>query len=333
MSLRRKILLLGAGVLCLLVLEVLLGGLGLTLPYRVIVTLVGAAAMGWLVARELNRLMADLAALRGAIDETARAQFDHPMIDPSAPETAEVAQALRGLRVRLADMGPRLVEALRIESLNILGSILVHDMKNLSFRLHCLSQNIAANYDDPAFRDSLVRTLDDTTEKMDQMVHRFREQKKMVIVKIRVNLNDVVHSAVRNLRRDDAQIRVTEQYGELPLIWADAPLVENALFNIAENACDAMPGGGRLVVRTKLVENPGNSHRKVIIDIADTGSGMSEAFIRNDLFAPFVTTKPRGLGLGLYTSRQIIQMHDGEVHVSSEPGRGTVFSVSLPVTD
>jgi signal transduction histidine kinase len=333
MSLRRKILLLGIAVSSLLAVELLLGGLGLGLPYRAIVTLVGMAAIGWAARREVNRLLVDLDAIRNAIDDTARGQFESPITDAHTDETAELAEAVRVLRERLAEMGRRLVEALRIESLNVLGSILVHDMKNLSFRLHALSQNLAANYDDPAFRDSLVRTLDDTTEKMDQMVRRFREEKQIVIVKIRVNLNDIVHSAVGNLRRDAAEIRVTEQYGELPLIWADTLLVENAIFNIAENACDAMPGGGRLVVRTQLVENAGNSHRKVVIDIADTGLGMSEAFIRNELFAPFVTTKPRGLGLGLYTCRQIIEMHDGEVHVRSEPGRGTVFSVYLPITD
>jgi signal transduction histidine kinase len=317
----------------LMAVELLLGLLGMPLPLRAIVTLAGATALGWAAHREVKDLLNDLDGIRRSIDDTARGQFESPIPAMLIDETEELGQAVHDLRGRLAEIGRRLVEALRIESLNMLGSILVHDMKNLSFRLRCLSQNLAANYDDPTFRDSLVRTLDDTTEKMDQMVRRFREQKKMVTVKIRVNLNDIVHSAVSNLRRDAADIRVTEQYGELPLIWADALLVENAIFNIADNACDAMAEGGRLLVRTNLVENGGNGHRKVVIDIADTGVGMSETFIRNELFAPFVTTKPRGLGLGLYTCQQIIQMHDGEVHVRSAPGRGTIFSVSLPVTD
>ncbi len=219
------------------------------------------------------------------------------------------------MRGQLSEMARRLVESLRIESLNILGSILVHDMKNLSFRLRCMSQNLTANYDDPAFRDCLVRTLDDTTGKMDQMVCRFRERKEVVIVKVRVNLNDIAHSALGALRHDSAGIRVSEHYGELPLIRADPLLVEKAIFNIADNACEAMPGGGWLAVRTQLVENNGNGHRLAVIDVADTGTGMTEEFIRRDLFAPFVTTKPRGLGLGLYTCRQIIRMHDGEIEV------------------
>ncbi len=73
--------------------------------------------------------------------------------------------------------------------------------------------------------------------------------------------------------------------------------------------------------------------RFAVVEIADTGTGISEEFIQKDLFAPFVTTKPRGLGLGLYTCQQIIQMHNGEIRVRSELGRGTVFSVYLPITD
>ncbi len=155
----------------------------------------------------------------------------------------------------------------------------------------------------------------------------------MVIVKIPVNLNEIVRSAVINLQREAAGIRFNEQYGELPTVWADALLIENAIFNIAENARDAMPAGGWLYVRTQVYDTVNGGGRLAIIDIADTGTGMSEDFIRRDLFAPFVTTKPRGLGLGLYTCRQIIQMHDGKIEVSSRPGRGSVFTIYLPITE
>ena len=110
-------------------------------------------------------------------------------------------------------------------------------------------------------------------------------------------------------------------------------LLENAIYNVAENAREAMRRGGLLAVRTRLVASDANGSSQAVVEIADTGPGMSEEFIRKDLFAPFVTTKPRGLGLGLYTCRQIISMHDGEIKVRSEPGRGTIFSIHLPITD
>lgn len=333
MSLRRKILLLSAAALALPLIELLLSGCGLTLRYRAAFVLLGVGAISLVGARELTRAISDLGVIRRAISDTARGEFESPIPVSRTDEAEALAKDVREMRERLAELGRRLVESLRIESLNILGSILVHDMKNLSFRLRCLSQNLTANYGDPAFRESLVRTLNDTTEKMDQMVRRFRERKELVVVKIRLDLNEVVRSALGNVRRDAAGIRISEQYTELPSLWADPMLIENAVFNLVENARDAMPRGGHLAVRTRVVNPSDNGHRYVAIEIADTGIGMSEQFIQHHLFAPFATTKPRGLGLGLYTCQQIIQMHDGKIQVRSEPERGTIFSVYLPVTD
>ena len=333
MVLKRETTLLGIAALALPLVELVLARIGIPLIWRVLVVLTGIAVIGFVAVRAHRRLFADLAAIHRAIDETARGEFESAIQVSRTAEAEALAEALRVMRERLAEMGRGLAAAVRMESLNLLGSILVHDMKNLSFRLRALSQNIAANYADPAFRESLVRTLNETTGQMDQMVHRFRTQKELVTVKVRINLNAVVHSALGNTRRDAAGIRISEHYEEIPLIWADAMLLENAIYNVAENAREAMRRGGLLAVRTRLVASDANGNSQAVVEIADTGPGMSEEFIRKGLFAPFVTTKPRGLGLGLYTCRQIISMHDGEIKVRSEPGRGTVFSIHLPITD
>lgn len=331
MSLKRKTLHLIAAILAALAVELALGAMGASVAVRAAAGLALVGAIGLAFWREAGRLEAELDAVRQAIDSTAQGDFTSPVEAGGFAETAAVSRSLVEMRDRLGEMGRQLVESLRIESLNMLGSILVHDMKNLSFRLRCLSGNLAGNYDDPEFRESLARTLDDTTDKMDQMVRRFRERKEMVIVKIPVNLNEIVRGALVNLQRDSSGIRFNEQYGELPPVWADAMLIENAVFNIADNARDAMPSGGWLYVRTEIYQD--GAGRFAVIDIADTGTGMSQEFVRKDLFAPFVTTKPRGLGLGLYTCRQIVQMHDGRIDVRSAPGRGTIFSIFLPITE
>jgi signal transduction histidine kinase len=319
--------LIGAAALALPVMELLLSSVGVGLRYRALFGAAGIALVALAAAKEHGRLFRDLSAIRSAIDDTARGEFDSPIRVSRADEVGALADAVRAMRDRLAELSRRLVESLRIESLNILGSILVHDMKNLSFRLRAAGQNIESNYDDAAFRRSLVDTLADTTEKMDRMVRRFRERKEMVVVKIRIDVNEVLRSALAGVRRDAGGIRITEEYGKLPLIWADTMLLENALCNIVDNARDAMPGTGHLAVRTSPLDG------YVLVEIGDTGPGLSSEFIRNDLFAPFVTTKPRGLGLGLYTAQQIIQMHGGTIAVRSEVGIGTVFEIYLPVTD
>jgi len=333
MQLRQKIVLLAAGAFSLPLIELLLSALGVALRYRIAFVVIGIAATALAGVRLFGGTLSDLRTIRFAIDETASNQPLSALEVRNRDEVGLLAEAVRVLRERLTLMNQLLIKSLRIESLNMLGSILAHDMKNISFRLRCLGQNVELNYDAQEFRESLVRTLNDTTQQMDQMVRRFREQKETVIIKLRINLNEVVRSALNNIRRDAHGIRITEDYDDLPLVWADALLVENAVYNILDNACDAMPGGGHLAVRTMLIPGETAAPPQALIEIADSGTGMPEEFVQDELFAPFVTTKQRGLGLGLYTCQQVIRMHGGNIRVYSELGRGTVFSLYLPVTD
>ncbi len=324
---------LAAGAFSLPLIELLLSALGVALRYRIAFVVIGIAATALAGVRLFGGTLSDLRTIRFAIDETASNQPLSALEVRNRDEVGLLAEAVRVLRERLTLMNQLLIKSLRIESLNMLGSILAHDMKNISFRLRCLGQNVELNYDAQEFRESLVRTLNDTTQQMDQMVRRFREQKETVIIKLRINLNEVVRSALNNIRRDAHGIRITEDYDDLPLVWADALLVENAVYNILDNACDAMPGGGHLAVRTMLIPGETAAPPQALIEIADSGTGMPEEFVQDELFAPFVTTKQRGLGLGLYTCQQVIRMHGGNIRVYSELGRGTVFSLYLPVTD
>lgn len=332
MTLAQKTLLLGSIIAGLTLLEFSLSALGITWLYRLPLLIV-IVLVTFVLLRQTLDILSKLRILQQAIDDTARGELQNSIPIDDQNELGATAQALRRMQLRLSEIGTQMYESLRIESLNILGSILVHDMKNLSFRLRTLNANISARYADPAFRESLVSTLDDTTSQMDRMVKRFRERKERVIVKLRTDLNEVIRSALLKGRREVALIHISEEYGHLPLVWADAMLIESAMLTIFDNAREAMPTGGLIAVRTGVIAAQGNIAPMVVIEIADTGVGMSADFIGRDLFAPFVTTKPRGLGLGLYTCRQIIQMHDGEIRVRSELGRGTVFSIYLPITD
>ncbi len=322
-----------AGALSLPIIDLLLSLCGVDVRFRSAFVLFGIAITVLVGLRVFNRTLTDLRAIRRAIDETASGQPVKTIEVQGSDEVGLLAEAVRVLRERLTVMNQLLIKSSRIESLNILGSIVVHDMKNFSFRLRCLGQNLEANYGDPDFDKSIARTLNETTQQMDQMVRRFREQKDTVIVKLRINLNEVLRSVMNNVRRDAVGLRITEEYDDLPLVWADTLLLENALYNLLNNACDAMPRGGHLAVRTHLIPDEGAGPPLALVEIADSGTGMPEEFIQNELFAPFVTTKQRGLGLGLYTCQQIIRMHGGSIRVYSELGRGTVFSVYLPITD
>ena len=97
--------------------------------------------------------------------------------------------------------------------------------------------------------------------------------------------------------------------------------------NLVLNARDALGPGGRIRVRTELV---GGS---VVLTVTDNGCGMSAAFLKDSLFRPFQSTKKKGLGIGMFQSRMIVEAHGGSIRVESETGKGSTFRVSLPVKD
>jgi len=129
---------------------------------------------------------------------------------------------------------------------------------------------------------------------------------------------------------------------DLPLIDADAGMIEQVIMNLAVNARDAMPGGGRLTINTAarvLSENEAwrnpdaKTSRWVSLEVGDTGCGMDENTLKH-VFEPFFTTKAvgKGTGLGLATVYGIIKLHRGWIDVRSQEGRGTQFNVCLPIS-
>lgn len=113
---------------------------------------------------------------------------------------------------------------------------------------------------------------------------------------------------------------------DLAMVSLDRDLFKQALLNLMLNAVQAMANGGELTFQARPDDNT------VRLDIIDTGCGMSAESLTN-VFKPFYTTRPGGTGLGLPTTRRIVEMHGGRIEVQSELGKGTQFTVWLPVEE
>jgi two-component system cell cycle sensor histidine kinase/response regulator CckA len=160
-----------------------------------------------------------------------------------------------------------------------------------------------------------------------------------------LDLNSVLRDMEGMLARvigEDVELTVSCS-AKLPPVRADRGQLEQVVLNLATNARDAMPGGGRLELRTSRAESdewfarsqegpaPGSY---IALDVTDTGTGMDEA-TRQRIFEPFYTTKEpgRGTGLGLSTVYGIVEQTGGAIRVHSEPGRGTSFRIYLPAVE
>lgn len=117
------------------------------------------------------------------------------------------------------------------------------------------------------------------------------------------------------------------QYAEdLPKVPLDANLFKQALLNLIINAQNAMPDGGDLILRTR------HEGLSAVLEITDTGKGMSPE-VQARIFDAFYSTRPGGSGLGLPTTRKIVEAHGGTIAVQSEPGKGSCFAIRLPLAD
>ncbi len=127
-----------------------------------------------------------------------------------------------------------------------------------------------------------------------------------------------------DIERSREDIRIERDFPDGDLICRiDPEQLQQVILNLLQNAMQAMPDGGAIAVGLRVEESEG------VLSIGDTGIGMADE-VREKLFTPFFTTKEDGTGLGLVTSKKIIDAHNGQIRVDSEPGRGTQFSISLP---
>ena len=138
------------------------------------------------------------------------------------------------------------------------------------------------------------------------------------------NICSIIESSLSRLKIPDKINKVVQVEDTLPLVAVDANQIEQVLINLIQNALDAMPKGGWLTIHARRENN------FLAVTITDTGCGIPDT-IKNKIFDPLFTTKPKGMGLGLAISSNIIQRHEGSIDLKSKEGEGTSFIIKLPI--
>jgi two-component system cell cycle sensor histidine kinase/response regulator CckA len=232
----------------------------------------------------------------------------------------------------------------RMETLGALAAGITHDFNNV---LNTITSNVALAKQNGGYSQQVGIRLDQISDAVNNaagLIQRLMQFSRSQDLHLRsLGVNDVVRDVLRltqSLLHKNIRLTLTLEE-DLPAVDGDFSQLEQVLVNLIVNALDAMPDGGDLTIathlalrnQTDLVEKESIVHNRqeVQISITDTGTGIPIE-IQSAIFEPFFTTKPegKGTGLGLSSAFGIIRQHGGEIEVSSSPGIGATFIVSLP---
>lgn len=217
-----------------------------------------------------------------------------------------------------------LLEARQFEEFNRRFAFIMHDIKNLVSQLSLVARNAERHAGNPEFQKDMVLTIRDSVGKMNDLLARLGQHNTARLETEAVDLSGLLGDVVRQKARLHKGIRLNCAASGI-IVRGDAGRLEQVFTHLIQNAIDASAEGGPVEVQADCL----NGHARV--QVADSGCGMSEEFIRNDLFKPFRSTKQGGFGIGAYEAREIVKSYNGRLDVSSRVGKGTVFTVSLPL--
>jgi signal transduction histidine kinase len=250
-------------------------------------------------------------------------------VNPAARRAQAVAAQLAEANRNLQEAEAAVRRSERLAALGQLSAGLAHELRNPLGTIRASAEMLARQIpaDNPVAAE-LVGYIQSEVDRMNALVTRFLEFARPLELKpVRAELTEVIDRAIAQLERHSPpfDVAVYKNYApDLPPFEFDPELMERVVYNLLLNAAQASPPGAAITVKTRLVE--GNAEIAVI----DRGEGIPPER-QEVIFNPFVTTKPDGVGLGLAIVSKIVDLHGGTITVESEPGKGSVFRVYLPV--
>ena len=249
-------------------------------------------------------------------------------------EFGELADGFNEMALSLKEQMQKMQRAEQMVVVGELAAGLAHEIKNpmagIKVAMSVLSEEAYISPDDKGVLQKVVAEITQLEGLMKSFLSFAKPQKPRLEP---VNVNQMLNTTLTfHLRHRAAggegsgTIGIVKEFGELPPTQADPTQLQQVFLNLFLNALHAMPRGGKLGVRTSLEEDG----KTIRVEVSDTGSGIREDLI-DKVFQPFFTTKPKGTGLGLALSRQMIEQHDGTISAANRPGGGVAFTILLPV--
>jgi signal transduction histidine kinase len=293
------------------------------------IVLLGIVAMslaGFLIARTIT---APVERLVNAAVSVAEGDFNGRVTVDTRDEIGVLAESFNQMIERIKDSEKKLIESEKLAAAGRMAAGFAHEIRNPLTSIKMMGQvlhgRLKGQQDKQEILDQFIKEIDRLDRIIQEMINRARPTdlaKKLC--SINVHVEEVTVIAREGLSAQNINLSL-DLSNELPEIYMDPEKIKQVLWNLVLNAKEAMPKGGILEIVTGLSDN-----RFVNITVRDSGSGIQPDNI-SELFQPFFTTKPEGVGLGLTMSLKIIEQHGGELVLKNRPEGGVEASFCLPV--
>jgi len=217
----------------------------------------------------------------------------------------------------------QLAEGKQFDTYNKLVAFIIHDLNNLIAQQALVVRNAEKHKDNPAFFEDAIKTISNSVDRMNNLLKKLRRDESDLVK--RLSITEVVYQAVNECQRQRPKLTTSIEDCNRR-INADQVRLVMTITNFIKNAQEATPEDGKVHVTLHIEAD------MAVITIEDTGSGMDWDFVHKRLFKPFETTKSgKGMGIGVYLSREYISELGGSLNVISALGEGTTITISLPL--
>jgi signal transduction histidine kinase len=296
-----------------------------------VLALLFAAGAAFLLDQHVQNRSKGIEQVSADVSAIAKGELDRRILLESSDDFRSLADNINVVTDQLRAQIAREEETRQFESFMRLSAMLTHDLKNAIEGLSLTVGNMERHFDNPQFRADALKGLTSAANKLKALVARLSrpmtslsgEHKRPTNVDLIPIIQRVIAITAEPQRSKHS---IVTRLPPSLFALADAARVEEVLENLVLNALEAMTDKGG----TLTIEAGQTANGSPMFAVSDTGRGMSRQFIDTRLYRPFATTKRTGIGLGLYTCREVIRASGGTIEVDSVEGAGTTFRVVLP---
>jgi len=225
-------------------------------------------------------------------------------------------------------LNEKVVGSTQLDAFQTISTFFVHDLKNAANSLSLTLKNLPIHFNDPNFRADAIKSVGRTTERINQLIHKLsslRNDYQLQCKPCRLNLLCAEALDSLDSKLLDGSV-IHRDLQMVPECDFDRGAIHSVIINLLLNAHESITGHGEIHVSVRSILE------SVVLTVSDNGIGMTQDFVKNLLFRPFYSTKTKGLGVGMFQCKKIIESHRGGITVASQLNQGTCFTIYFPIT-